>query len=178
MKRRIFIGTKIGFDVISNTYLKFRKEIENYCRGKWVEPENLHFTYWFLGDVEEEIIFNLKTELVGILNEYKSSLELKGVSAFPNMINPRVIFIKVRNEDNIIHSKYREMKKILQGLNLNTDEKVFSSHITLIRVKSSRPGLKKILENYFDNYFGKVDNFSIDLIESKLTQSGPIYTAL
>lgn len=178
MKRRIFIGTKIDFELISSGYYLFRDYAEKYVQGKWVEPENLHFTYWFIGEVENEIALQIKDSLNGVLSEYSSLIEFKGVSAFPSIKRPRVIFIKVHNEDRLIHRKYEEIEKILGEFGFAPEDKGFKPHCTLIRVKSCHPKLSTILQNFENKLFGKMEKFHIQLIESQLTKSGPIYTPL
>lgn len=176
MKRRLFIGTKIYFESISQNYYLFKDFAEKYLQGKWVEPENLHFTYWFIGEIVTELALQIKDSLNGVLNEYSSLLEFKGISSFPSIKRPRVIFIKVHNEDRLIYRKYEEIKKILGEYGFTPDGKGFKPHCTLIRVKSSHPQISSILQNFENKFFGKMENFQIQLIESKLTKTGPVYT--
>ncbi|RUM41575.1 MAG: RNA 2',3'-cyclic phosphodiesterase, partial [Desulfurobacterium sp.] len=52
-KKRLFVGTLTSVSGIEIV----REKIESLkISGKWVEKKNIHFTYRFLGDVEEEKI--------------------------------------------------------------------------------------------------------------------------
>ncbi|HIC97307.1 MAG TPA: RNA 2',3'-cyclic phosphodiesterase, partial [Aquificaceae bacterium] len=33
---------------------RFREEAEDFVKGKWVEPQNFHMTFQFLGEINRE----------------------------------------------------------------------------------------------------------------------------
>ena len=61
---------------------------------RWVKPENIHLTLIFLGDVEENLIEDIKTKVNEVVREMKSfKIRLKGVGVFPSLKRPRVVWV-------------------------------------------------------------------------------------
>lgn len=175
MKRRLFVGTKVKLTGLEG----IRKEITSFgIEGKWVEEENLHFTYRFLGDFEEEKIPPLLLSLKGKLKLCKApEVVYRGVGFFEKKGIPRVFFVKVES-DNLQEVKNAIDQALLPfGFPL---EENFVPHVTLLRIKRFRRATK--FKNYVyrmkDFVFGKEKANVVTLFESKLTPQGPIYTAL
>jgi 2'-5' RNA ligase len=47
---RLFIASPVKFD----DYASIKEDFKDIIEGKWVEEENLHLTWVFLGDVKNE----------------------------------------------------------------------------------------------------------------------------
>jgi 2'-5' RNA ligase len=168
----------IAIDIEANPkIMQFEEDIKR-CKAdvKLVEPENFHITLKFLGNVEEDKI----EEIEGIMRECFANIEpfkvtLKGTGIFPNQRKLRVIWIGII--DNI--------KEIAERLNerlsrLGFKKDVFSSHLTVARVKSSKnkESLLKVVKEYANTEFGVQEVKCIRLKKSELTSRGPIYTCV
>lgn len=141
---------------------------------KWVEPENLHITLKFLGDIEQNQLDKIKEIIAGIACQCNSfSLLLENFGFFPHSRKPRIFFISFSSEQ-ILKKIIEELKKKLNPLGFKKDKK-FRSHITLARIKS----LKNIeqLTKKVDQLKveGKIKVNKISIFKSTLTQKGPIY---
>lgn len=160
-----------------NSYIeKFKKEIKG--RVKWVEEENLHFTIFFFGEIDNskaekiiEIIESNKTKF----NKFK--VEIKKISFFPNERSPRVIFLDILQGEKemklIYETLFPDLNKVLK---LKKEE--FVPHLTIGRVKDTlfEEDIKKLLNEKFEIksfYLNKITFF-----ESKLTPEGPIYKSI
>lgn len=175
-KKRLFTATFIEPAIFDFKYDEIQADSIPAVGGKWVEPGNLHFTYKFLGDVNAELIPEIKENLSTILTEYNSPLILKGLGVFRNVSNPIVLFAKVFYSAGILSKIYREMEDIFYKMGFEKETRNFMPHITLLRPKYSDPTeLKLLLYKYKHVEFGIMDSFKIDLVESKLTPKGPIY---
>ena len=174
-KKRLFIGTFVESQKFIEGYKKIINDFNPYCFGKWVEMENLHFTYQFLGDVENQKIPEVINSVSNLLTKYESSFILKGLDVFPKIQSPKILFVNVINNDRKILEIYRNLDEELHKLGFEKDKKVFKPHLTLQRIKSVNDDFRKILPKYSQVEYAVFHNFSVSLVESQLTQKGPIY---
>lgn len=178
VKKRLFIGTFIKSDTFFEGYRRIVKEFSGLIYGKWVELENLHFTYKFIGDVDVEKVPELIKAIESKLIEFDSDLILKGLGVFPSINNPRVFFVNIINTDRKIFEIYKNIEDNLSKIGYEKDKRGFSPHLTLLRVKSVTNQFKSILPKFTNTEFAVMNKFSVNLIESKLTPKGPIYTII
>ncbi len=179
VKKRVFIGTFLKTPEIIELYPKLKSDCQNIVEGKWVEDWNLHFTYHFIGEIEEEIIKELLADLKQILMEFNNPLEMVGLGCFPNTSYPRVLFIQIIDPTKILTEIYHFCKNVLIRHNIPVENRPFHPHLTLLRIKSAKKKeFIKIVQNYSQTNFGKVSNFLVNLIESNLTPKGPIYKVI
>lgn len=139
---------------------------------KLVEPENLHLTCKFLGDVSEEKVQDIKKALA---LEGPFGLTLKGIGVFPNPNYVRVIWVGAEDPE-----KYVELQKTIdEQLHEigSKKERDYVPHLTLARVRRKLDELD-FLEKNRDTVFGTVQVDHVDLMESRLGPGGPTYTKL
>lgn len=140
---------------------------------KWVEPENIHLTLAFLGELTEQQIEMLSRGLSTI--KFKTfQVELDGLGAFPNIFRPQVIKIALRDSGQNLKKISNAIRQILSTLKIAADNKPFSSHITLGRVRDRvvRINLKVAVEPLSF----QIANF--DLMKSQLNPTGPVYSRI
>lgn len=178
-KKRLFIGTYIDKSLISEVYSEIQEDFSAVCAGKWVELENLHFTYHFLGDVDEEFIPDFIRDMKHQLRRYKSPLTLQHFGVFPDKWNLRVLYVSVDNIDGYVYNAHKQTAKALMRYGFKPDKRKYHPHATLLRIKDAKmPEFQTVLDKYKNFKLGVMPEFSIHLIESKLTNQGPIYTIL
>ena len=178
-KKRLFIGTFLKSEKLIESYPKLKSDFSRIAEGKWVEEWNLHFTYHFIGEVETKIAERLMEELLPITKNYQSPIELQGLGCFPNVNSPRVLFVEIFDSKNILKEIHKNCQSVLQRYNFKFDSREFHPHLTLLRIKQvQRKEFRTLIEKYEKEDFGKVDQFFVHLIESKLTPKGPIYQIL
>jgi 2'-5' RNA ligase len=149
---------------------------------KPVEPENLHITLRFIGEVPEDLVEEIKREVIGKLEFNEFDLELKGLGAFPGLYRPRVVWVGVSEGSKqlkVIHDLIEESLRRL-GIPPEKGAKEFVPHLTLARVKGSRniQALTKLILDYQDYVVGRMRVRSVRLKKSTLTRRGPIYETL
>ncbi|MCX7719912.1 MAG: RNA 2',3'-cyclic phosphodiesterase [Dictyoglomus thermophilum] len=174
--RRLFIAIELE-DSIKDHILSFQKELKNSVLGdvKWVERENFHLTIKFLGETPENLIDDIK----GILDETSYYFEpfyisLEGFGAFPSLKSPRVLWIGIEEGLGGLEKVFDFIEKRLVKKGFRKEDRPFSPHLTLGRVKDRDVRILKDL--LFDKEVVLVS--SITLFESKLTPEGPIYTPI
>lgn len=165
--------------------IELPKEIKDYLKGledklrlsgadvKWVKPENIHLTLKFLGEIGEKQLAAVEGILIDTANAHCAfAIKLCSLGAFPSLNSARVIWVGIDKGDE-------ETKAIASTL----EEKEFSSHITIGRLKSGLNRIKLSQEmEKLKNSVGETNlEFQVTkltLFQSTLTPQGPIYQAL
>lgn len=176
--KRLFIGTFIDDGVLNDKIHSIKDDFDEYVEGKWVEPDNLHFTFSFIGNVPDENVAKIQEELGDVLTKYRSSLQFAGLGAFPNIERPKIIFAKMYNPTAVIFKIKNEIDKKLAKIDILDDRQRFKPHITLCRTKKIIESPANIFKDYSSKEFGEMPNFTVNLVESKLTSKGPVYNIL
>jgi len=144
-----------------------------------VKPENIHVTVRFLGEIPPAMIDKIYFEMSKVVFS-QFDIEIKGLGAFPDVKHINVIWAGIRRGSNELRNIYYQLEPNLQRLGLKPDDKGFSPHLTIARVKSGRKRdeLAKFIRD-FENYeFGIVRARCLRLKRSILTPQGPIYSTL
>ena len=178
--KRLFIGTFIEPKPLKSKYSKIKKELGGILPGRWIKPENFHITFKFLGNVPEEEIPEIQTSLKEYLDKLQNAqFELKGLGVFPNMENPKVLYIKVIDTDGILEKMQKFTEQKMEQLGFQKENRPFIPHITLKRIKyADVDKLKQKLEKYKETNFGKQDTVELNLIESITNPKGAVYKKL
>jgi 2'-5' RNA ligase len=133
---RLFIAADIPGEIrerISSLMQPWRRE-----RGvRWVPPENLHITLYFLGSLEEGGIEEIERAGLNAVNGKEAfTVQVEGVSAFPSVSRPRVFWVGVSDEGRL-KSIYEDLGRELAACSLEVplEKSGYVPHITLGRVK-------------------------------------------
>jgi 2'-5' RNA ligase len=146
---------------------------------KHVEPDNLHLTLKFLGDVEKQIVDKV-SEIISEISFNSFNMFVENVGVFPNLRRPSVIWAGVTEGAVEITRIFKEMDNKLGKLGLKRERRRFHPHITISRVRSGK-NREKLLEELMrisDYRFGENKVEKIVLKKSVLTPRGPVYTTL
>ena len=148
---------------------------------KWVEPQNLHLTLKFLGEVPDA----RAGEAMQIVRDCATGvapfrMEARGVGGFPNLKRPRVIFVDAEAERLMAHELARRLNEEMQLLDIPPEDRPFQCHITLGRMREPRPAprLTAALEAAVGRSFGGLPVTHVTLMRSTLTPAGPVYEAV
>ena len=146
---------------------------------KPVEPENIHLTLKFLGNVSTARLGEVKTALEQIV--FRSfQVEIKGAGAFPNFNHPNVIWVGIQDGWSQVERIFEQSEKLLTGIGFRGEERKFSPHITIARVRSSRKKdeIANFLRHLSEESFGTITVNKIRLKQSVLSSAGPKYSTL
>ena len=148
---------------------------------KWVEPKNIHLTLKFLGNVDEKKLEDIKRILRNLSERYKGFfIELSRIGAFPKISSPRVIWIGIEKGKEELSKIFLELEEQLENIGFKKEERGFSSHITIGRVRSVLNRIRLIEEVKKINSLSRLSLScnKITLFKSTLTPKGPIYEAI
>ena len=178
MSFRGFIAIEIE---ATTKILDFEKEIKQTgANVKLVEPENIHITLKFLGDVKEEIVDQIEKIMINAEKETEPfSVKLIGTGVFPNQNYIKVIWIGIEDGHHI-ETLAGKIDEEISKLGFKREKRRFSPHLTIGRVKTAKnkERLLKIIEAYEGVEFGVFQVDTIKLKKSDLTPKGPIYTTI
>ena len=146
---------------------------------KTVEPQNIHITVRFLGNVSEQTIEKIFLEMQK-LQFSPFDVKIQGVGAFPDVRYPRVVWAGITQGANDLRQIFSQLEPHLQALGFAPDPKGFSPHLTIARVRSGRnkAELAKFINDNSDFDFGVVHAKCFRLKRSELRPNGPIYSTL
>lgn len=147
---------------------------------KWVKPENIHITLKFLGEVDEAKLAGIKQILDGISAQFKPfEITLFKLGAFPSLNYARVVWVGIDKSCAEVEKIASQVEEELEKIGFPKEERPFSAHLTLGRVKSAKN--KDKLKEMLASLEARPKSSLIDkivLYKSTLTPSGPIYTAI
>jgi 2'-5' RNA ligase len=144
---------------------------------KWVQAENIHLTLKFLGEVKEENIEKIIPCLKKIADTTnRFQIEIKDIGAFPSIKSPRVIWSGVSEGKKELMQLAGLVDDGLVKLEFPEEERKFSAHITIGRVRSpkNKAALSEAMQRLKFNALSQRVK-SITFFKSTLTPKGPIY---
>jgi len=142
---------------------------------------NLHLTLKFLGSVPEANI----EPVAGALREASVGMSpfearIRGLGAFPSAGRPRVLWAGVADGAAQMTELARRVDTALVALGFAREERPFSPHITLGRVRrpARDPALTDALGRGATRELGRMPVPSVSLMRSELNPQGARYTEL
>jgi 2'-5' RNA ligase len=143
--------------------------------ARWASGEQMHLTLRFVGEVDDNVGHDIDDALA-LIRAPSFTLELAGVGEFGGK-NPRALWAGVRPCDALVHLQ-RKIETALQRIGLPAEERKFSPHVTLARLRASpREKVVQFLTHHalFSSGPFQVDHFV--LFSSHLGSGGSVYHA-
>jgi RNA 2',3'-cyclic 3'-phosphodiesterase len=139
---RLFTGLEIPADVAFDLDL-MRGGI---IGSRWIDPQSFHITLRFIGDINERLAREITYELDGV-EARPFSVRLKGIDVFGGN-KPHTLYAGVEVSDEL--RRLRSIhERICQVLGLDADQRKFTPHVTLARLKDPDLGsLRRFLASH------------------------------
>lgn len=149
---------------------------------KWVEPENLHVTLLFLGEVNDRDLPAVCRAVADVTKQHAPfKMHVETVGCFPNPRRPRVVWVGVGEGAQEVVALHDALEPPLLELGCYRREgREYTPHVTLGRVKSEGPSEKLVaaLAKQAGWYGGEVAVKEVLVLSSELRPAGPVYTVL
>ena len=149
---------------------------------KWVEPNNMHLTLKFLGEVPSQEIPRICESVArGAAKVEPFEFEVYGAGAFPNTARPRTLWLGAGAGEEAMIDLHGHVEAALIKLGYRKEHRRFRPHLTIGRVRRGGPGLEQLgelLEEQADLEAGKITVSHVVVFSSELDRGGPIYQAL
>ncbi|MBI5184852.1 MAG: RNA 2',3'-cyclic phosphodiesterase [Nitrospinae bacterium] len=147
----------------------------------WVQPQNVHLTIKFLGNVEEEKIGPIGKALEKAIGGARAfSMNINEVGVFPNIKFPRVIWMGVDEPTRTLINLENRISAEMETLGFPKEEKKFTPHITLGRIKShkGKNKLMEIIQSQRMLYCDEALVEDVKLYKSELKPTGAVHSVL
>lgn len=174
---RLFIGVAVP-EQLKEKLLLSQKKIKGLLDIKLVEPENLHFSLKFLGEVNEDRVKAIREVLASVAEKFSTFfLTISGLGAFPSASSARVVWAGCSSGAKELEALAGFIDSELSKVGFTAEERPFRAHLTLgrIRLAENNPKLQKFILDNKKTELGSFKISKISLIESKLSPAGPTY---
>ncbi len=149
---------------------------------KWVEPENLHVTLLFLGEVDDRQVHEVCRAVAACCEEQEGfTLTVGGVGAFPNLRRPRTLWVGMGLGSQQLVQLHDALEQALLDLGCyRREERQYSPHVTLGRVRNDGVDDKLIQAMTKNQNWqgGQTQVTEVLVMSSQLTPRGPQYTVM
>lgn len=175
---RLFTGIDLPEDV-RDRLERLLMHLRPAAHLKWSPVYNLHVTLKFIGEWPEEKIPPLEAALRSIPRRAELPIEVKSLGWFPNTHHPRVFWAAVNGGDPLT-TLARDTETALAPLGIAKEERAFTAHLTLARIKEPVPlqALRSAIEQLESVEFGSFLADRFYLFRSQPGAAGSIYTKL
>lgn len=146
-------------------------------RAKFVEPENLHITLKFLGEVSDDKLESLCEDVRKVCEKHSGfSFSLENVGYFGKRNDIRVVWVGVNTGLDNLKGIMNDLRESLNYIRRDEHEGV--PHLTIARVRYAHEnsGLADEIEKIRNVKFGEVSVKEIVIKKSVLTPKGPVYS--
>ena len=151
---------------------------------KWVAPESIHLTLKFLGNISPQKV----SEITGVMEQASQGvspfrLEVTEVGAFPNLRQPRVLWLGLKGAVDKLVAWQQRIDSGLVPLGFARETRPFTPHLTLARLRDGtspkdRTGFGELIMKTPVEVSYKVDVNSLSLMKSQLLPGGAVYSQL
>ncbi len=181
MKIRTFVAVAISDDVRARAAKLMAQLLPAAPNVKWVEPQGLHWTLSFLGNVDDHETGEICAAVAEAALEHEPfDLEVRGAGAFPSPDRPRTLWLGVGVGHDKIISLQASIEKSLEQLGYRGEARRYTPHLTIGRPGRGQPSseLASELANLSDFQGGTMLVDEVTIYSSELTRNGPIYDPL
>ena len=181
-KVRTFIAAEIPREVQGRAAALIDRLRATEAKVKWVNPQQLHWTLKFLGDVELREIPEVCDAVARSVAHLKPfDVEARGAGAFPDPRRPRTIWLGVGNGSEGMVELHSAVEQGLKPLGYRPEGRKFRPHVTIGRVRHSPSGipeLGRLVTEHADFDAGVCTVFEVVVFSSELGRDGPTYDPL
>jgi 2'-5' RNA ligase len=179
---RTFIGVDLGQQIRDQCIAMQDNLARLGANAKWVEPDNLHVTLLFLGEVDERDVPAVCNAVAAVCAEHDSfPLGVDKVGCFGSPRRPRTFWAGIGEGAAELTALHDALEPPLLNLGCyRREERQYTPHITLGRTKGgdANDQLAAALRKFATWSAGEVEVREIQVMSSELTREGPIYSVL
>ena len=178
---RAFIAVDIGEEIRGRLDELQRNLKKVHAPVRWVHPRSMHLTLVFLGSVPAEQIDSIRQALDRAAAQHPAfDIEALGTGTFGRPGRPRVVWAGIA-ECPLLAALRQHIAEELKRISIAFDDKSFSPHLTLGRVKGFDRHIPPLLEKLGrlrEAALGSAHIDRVELIESILKPHGAEYRVL
>lgn len=151
---------------------------------KWVDPNSMHLTLKFLGNISPGMTGRITTVIEESARQTPPlNLQVAGLGVFPNPRRVQIVWVGLTGEIDKLGQLQKRIESGLVPLGFKAESRSFTPHLTLARVRDraapdERQALGQLINStsFTTDFKFKVD--AVHLMRSQLTREGPIYSRI
>lgn len=117
---------------------RIRRQAGRAIEARWVDPEHMHVTVRFIGQVDDDRVPELVKVVAEPLSVPPFEIALGRCGVFPPRGGLRVIWIGLTSGLQSLTAMHDEFNQRLAPLGFAPETRPYSAHLTLARVKEGR----------------------------------------
>ena len=178
---RTFIALELPPAVIS-LLAKVQENLKSMkFRAKWVRPENIHLTLKFLGNINPGDIDKIGGAMMAAVDDFAAlTLVARGIGVFPGIKRPRVIWVGLGGQIQLLFAMQRVLEDNLAALGFKKEKRQFKGHLTLGRFRQSvNPNtIRRVLQEFGNLASEEFTARRVIFYKSDLKPTGAVYSQL
>ena len=167
---RLFVAIDLPPDIAA--------QLQGLCYGlpgaRWVQPEQMHLTLRFIGEVDGGVFWDIK-EGLGVIVTKGFTVQVKGLGVFPPRKTPKVLWAGIAPVEEVCALRKR-IDNVLLDMGLGPEGRKYSPHITLARLHETP--FARLSRFLAGNGLFATEAFSVSefhLYSSQLTSQGAFH---
>lgn len=182
---RVFVA--VPLDAATITQLKkMQQTLQRSWKSeavRWVTEDQMHLTLKFFGNVPADQIADLAETIRRIGRDFPPfQLRAERAGCFPDFKRPRVVWVGLSGDLEPLRRLQARVEQETGAWGDHQESRSFQPHLTLGRVKSTRPGdlapVGEKVQALAQVQFGAWTVGELKLMQSQLSPSGAVYTVL
>lgn len=146
---------------------------------KWVEKENYHITFKFLGKVSQSKLNKLDDILTKITEQfYPFAIQFGQLAVIPTPDRPRILWYDMVEDTGIANNIFTLLETKLVKADFEKAKRPLNLHTTLARVKYPMKVDWREIFSKTSPIIKTINCSGLTLFKSKLTPKGPIYSII
>jgi RNA 2',3'-cyclic 3'-phosphodiesterase len=147
---------------------------------RWTPIPSIHLTLKFLGEIDPAVVPRIAQSLRSVSKlQTALNLRMKGLGCFPHQRNPRVVWCAIQGDTEQLLHLQEGVERVCAEYGLAPEDRPFSPHLTLGRVKGKR-NLQPLIEcikigSSLECSFAAA---RFNIYQSVLKPQGAVYTVL
>jgi len=147
---------------------------------KWVNPNNMHLTLKFLGEVSDPQVVEVCNIAKDVASQHEHfDIDVETVGYFGGT-SAKVLWVGAGRDCAGLLALQNDLDEQLAQAGWPEENREFAAHLTLCRIRNPKAGfqLAQLADQYKDFKVGTIAADAVTVYQSELTPSGPIYTVL
>jgi len=183
-KTRTFLGIAASGEVVARAQQVVAKLARVTDNIKWVEPDNLHWTLHFLGEIDDQEIYQVCRAADRAASASDAfSMQALGLGAFPAPAKPKTIWLGAGQGSDELAALHAALDEQLSPLGFRGETRKYVPHLTLGRAgrgidSTAFAKLAEAIDEFasFDAGLQQIDEVTV--YASRLDRVGPEYSVL
>ena len=138
---RLFVAIELS-DPVRSSLRKMQDDLRPRCDDvRWTRPEQLHLTVKFLGEVPDQDVDAVAAAIKSVAADLMPfEMSIAGAGCFPPSGRVRIVWAGLEENTGALQRCVAAVEEELVSLRFPREERSFSPHITVGRVRDDRSG--------------------------------------